>query len=47
MAAPALLHPEVTALLMVGTKGKGTPKKLATAISEKCHRFQACNWFPD
>jgi hypothetical protein len=45
MAASA--PPEVTPLLMVETKGKGTPKKLATAISEKHHRFQTCNWFPD
>jgi hypothetical protein len=28
-------------------KGEGTPRKLATAISEKNRRFQAENWFPD
>jgi hypothetical protein len=27
--------------------GKATPKKLATATSEKHHRFQAGNCFPD
>jgi hypothetical protein len=28
-------------------KGEGTPRKLATAISEKRHEFQKVNWFPN
>jgi hypothetical protein len=28
-------------------KGEATPKKLAIATSEKRHRLQAGNWFPD
>jgi hypothetical protein len=41
------LGPPEGANPVIENKGEGTPRKLATAISEKCRRFQAGNWFPD
>jgi hypothetical protein len=43
----ATRYEQLSTAMLILFKGEGTPRKLATAISEKRERFQAGNWFPD